>query len=86
MIVKLPFPATFDDLMRADGKAELVGGRILELMASGILPGRVSKRIVRSLDDHLPAVGEAFGDNVGYAIDPSLISGRQSFSPDASYL
>lgn len=85
MIVKLPFPATFDDLMRADGKAELVGGRILELMASGILPGRVSKRIVRSLDDHLPAVGEAFGDNVGYAIDPPLISGRQSFSPDASY-
>ncbi len=87
MIVKLPFPATFDDLMKVEGKAELIGGRIIELMASGRLHGRLTKRIVNSLDAFIGAPGgaEAFGDSVGYAIDPPLISGRQSFSPDASY-
>jgi len=87
MIVKLPFPATLADLMNVEGKAELIGGRIVEHTASGIIPGRVSRRIVRSLDDFTPrlGIGEAFGDNVGYAIDPPLTSGRQSFSPDASY-
>ena len=30
-------------------------------------------------------VGVAFPDGIGYAIDPSLPSGRQSFSPDASF-
>lgn len=87
MIVKLPFPATFDDLMKVDGKAELIGGRIIEFMASGRLHGRLSKRIVNSLDAFIggPGGAEAFGDSVGYAIDPPLASGRQSFSPDASY-
>ncbi len=87
MIVKLPFPATFDDLMRADGKAELVGGRILELMATGRVPNRIAKRVILALDPFVEAwgVGEAFTDNLGYAIDPPLISGRQSFSPDASF-
>ena len=87
MIVKLPFPATFDDLMKTDGKAELIGGRIIEYMATGIIPCRIATRILRSLDDHADqlGVGEAFGDSLGYAVDPPLTSGRQSFSPDASY-
>ena len=29
-------------------------------------------------------MGEAYGDNIGFAVAP-LSSGRQSFSPDASY-
>lgn len=87
MIVATPFPATFDDLMKVEGKAELIGGRIVEFMASGRLPGRISKRIVRSLDDHVQTLGygEAFGDNLGYAIDPPLPNGRQSFNPDGSF-
>ena len=88
MIVSLPFPATFDDLMKVEGKAELIGGRIVEFMATGIVPSRIAKRILRSLDDYglRTMTGEAFGDNLGYAVDPPLLSGRQSFSPDASFL
>jgi Uma2 family endonuclease len=87
MIVATPFPADFDDLMQVEGKAELIGGRIVELMPSGYLPGRVARRITRSLEDHVPVLGfgEAFGDNVGFALDQPLRSGRQSFSPDAAY-
>jgi len=87
MIVALPFPATLADLMKVEGKAELIGGRIVEHMASGRLPNRIAKRIVRALDDYTArsGVGEAFPDNLGYALDPPLLSGRQSFSPDASY-
>lgn len=79
--------ATFDDLMRTPGKAELINGRIVRYMPTGLLPNRVAKRILRRLDDHVEAsgVGEAFTDNMGYAIDPPLPSGRQSFSPDVSF-
>lgn len=80
-------PATLDDLMRVKGQAELIGGRIVRPMPSGRLPNRIARRIVRRLDDYAVAVGrgEAFTDNLGYALDPALQSGRQSFSPDASY-
>jgi Uma2 family endonuclease len=73
--------------MRIKGKAELVNGRIVHYMATGILPHRVAKRIFRSLDAFAEStgVGEANFDNLGYAIRPPLPSGRQSFSPDASY-
>lgn len=79
-------PATLEDLYRAEGKAELIGGRIVELMATGRRPNRVAFRITRSLDDYAQksGSGEAFTDNIGYAISV-LPSGRESFSPDASY-
>jgi Uma2 family endonuclease len=78
--------ATLDDLYRVKGKAELIGGRIVHFMPTGRKPGRVAFRITRSLDDYAEATGrgEAYGDNVGFAIEP-ISSGRQSFSPDASY-
>jgi Uma2 family endonuclease len=78
--------ATLDDLYRTPGKAELIGGRIIHLMATGRKPNRVALRIVRGLDDHATAtgVGEAYADNMGFAV-PILPSGRESFSPDASY-
>ena len=78
--------ATLDDLYRTEGKAELIGGRIVPLMATGRRPNRVASRIFRSLDDYATAqgVGEAYTDNMGFAI-PELPSGRESFSPDASY-
>lgn len=78
--------ATLDDLYRVEGKAELIGGRIVEFMPTGHLPGRVALRIARSLGDHTDRIGrgEVHGDNVGYAVQ-ELPSGRESFSPDASY-
>ena len=78
--------ATIDDLYRHDGKAELIAGRIVRLMPTGRRPNRVAFRICRSLDDHAEAtgVGEAYTDNMGFAV-PELPSGRESFSPDASY-
>lgn len=78
--------ATLDDLYREQGKAELIGGRIVHLMPTGRLPSRIALRIVRSLDDHARATGrgEAYADNTGFAVD-RLSSGRQSFCPDASF-
>jgi len=78
--------ATLDDLYREDGKAELLGGRIVRFMPSGRLPSRIALRIAMSLDSHSrkTGIGEAFGDGVGYAV-PELPSGRVSFSPDASF-
>lgn len=79
--------ATLDDLMTAGGKAELISGRIVPIMPSGFWPGKVAFRITRSLANYVEggAPGEAVADNVGYALDPPLPSGRQSFSPDSSY-
>jgi Uma2 family endonuclease len=78
--------ATLDDLYRTPGKAELIRGRIVFLMATGRKPGRVAGRIFRSLDDHAARIsaGEAFTSNMAFAVPP-LPSGRESFSPDASY-
>jgi Uma2 family endonuclease len=78
--------ATLEDLARVEGKAELIAGRIVPLMPTGRKPSRVASRIFRSLDDHAEAAGrgEAYGDNTGFAVGP-LVSGRQSFAPDASY-
>jgi Uma2 family endonuclease len=78
--------ATLDDLYRVTDKAELIAGRIVPLMPTGRRPSRVASRIFRSLDDYSEATGrgEAYGDNTAFAVPP-LASGRESFSPDASY-
>lgn len=77
--------ATLEDLYCTEGKAELIGGRIVRLMPTGRKPNRIALRIVRSLDDHAEetGVGEAYTDNMGFVV-PELPSGRRSFSPDAS--
>lgn len=81
-----PARATLDDLYRVEGKAELIGGSIVKFMASGHLPGRVAENIFFSLRIFTKknGKGEAHADGVGYAV-PELPSGRESFSPDASY-
>ena len=73
--------ATLADLAKVEGKAELIGGRIVPFMATGRRPNRVAARIFRSLDDFAEArgVGEAYTDNMGYAVS-ELSSGRQSFA------
>src|SRR5437868_9988679 len=78
--------ATLDDLYREEGKAELIGGRIVRYMASGDLPSAVAGEIFVSLRLHAKKTGKgrAYGDGLAYAV-PELPSGRESFSPDASY-
>lgn len=79
--------ATLDDLMKVEGKAELINGRIVTFMPSGFLPGRVSRRIIRALEDYVAAggTGEPVSDPTGYGFDQPLPSGRQSLCPDASF-
>jgi Uma2 family endonuclease len=79
-------PATLDDLGKVEGKAELVDGKIVRIVPTGHLPNRVAFRIARSLDDYALAtgVGVAYTDSMGFAV-PELPSGRESFSPDASF-
>ena len=77
---------TVDDLARAEGKAELIGGRIVHQMPTGFRPNLVAGRLYRSLSDHVDATGRgvALTDNMGFVV-PELPSGRESFSPDVSY-
>jgi Uma2 family endonuclease len=78
--------ATLDDLYRTREKAELIGGRIVRLGAAGHKPSLVAGQIARSLYEHATQTGkgEAFTGKLAYAI-AELPSGRESFSPDASY-
>jgi Uma2 family endonuclease len=87
MVVPTPPRATLDDLYRVEGKAELIDGRIVHLMPAGRLHNRVAFRIARSLSDYAAriGVGEAFTDNMGFALDPPLPNKREALCPDASY-
>ncbi len=78
--------ATLDDLYREEGKAELIGGRIVRFMASGDLPSAIAGEIFVSLRQHARTTGhgKAYPDGVGYAVS-ELSSERESFSPDASF-
>jgi len=80
-----PTRATPDDLMRTEGKAELIGGRVVEYIATGIRPSQVAANIYVNLRICARQRGAtAFTDNIGYIV-PELASGRESFSPDTSY-
>ncbi len=85
MATVTPARDTIDDLYKTEGKAKLIGGRIVEFMATGYLPNRVAGKIYRFLDDYSEQKdqGIAATDNLGYVV-PELSSGRESFSPDVS--
>src|SRR5258707_682802 len=78
--------ATLDDLYNEEGKAELIGGRIVRFMASGHLPSATAGENFVSLRQYAKVTnqGIAHADGIGYAV-PELPSGRESFSPDASF-
>jgi len=78
--------ATLDDLYRVEGKAELIGGKVVKFMASGNLPSEIAFEVAISLRDYARRTGRgiARADGLGFAV-PELASGRESFSPDASY-
>jgi Uma2 family endonuclease len=77
--------ASLDDLLKEEGKAELIGGRIVRFMASGDLPSSVAGEIGISLRQFARSSGRGrvYGGSVVFAV-PELPSGRESFSPDAS--
>ena len=80
-----PKRATVMDLLKTEGKAELINGRIVQFMATGYRPSIVAGRIFRKLADYADTNGGmVFTNNLGYTV-PELPSGRESFSPDASY-
>jgi len=74
------------DLLAYEGKAELIAGRVVPQMPTGFRPGVIGGRIFIALAAYVAAVGRgaALPDNVGFAV-PELSSGRETFSPDASY-
>jgi Uma2 family endonuclease len=78
--------ATLADLMRTEGRAELIGGRIVRYKATGHRPNQIAGEIYSQLKDHVRGlgVGSVYTDSMGFAV-PELSSGRASFSPDASY-
>jgi Uma2 family endonuclease len=80
-------PATLDDLYRIDGKAELVAGEIVYFGPSGDLPATVAFEIAVRLQEfgRSTRIGKAYADGIAYALATPLVSGRQSFSPDASF-
>jgi Uma2 family endonuclease len=86
MTIRTTTRATLDDLYREEGKAELIGGRIVRYMASVDLPSAVAEEIFVSLRSYSKSTGKgiAHADGIGFAV-PELPSGRESFSPDASY-
>ena len=76
--------ATVDDLYRIDGKAEIVGGRIIREPPTGFGPNRTALVLALSLMEHERSVGGgyALGDNCAFIVD---LPNRQSFSPDAAW-
>ena len=77
--------ALMEQLMKIDGKAEIVGGRIVKQMPTGKEPGLSALQIVVSLYLYAQRIGRgrAVGDNVIFRVD---LPNRKSFSPDAAYI
>lgn len=73
------------DLYKVEGKAEIVGGRIVRTSPTGLDPGNAGGAIYASLRAFAKAAkapGVAVPDNVGFLTD---LPHRKSFSPDAAY-
>jgi Uma2 family endonuclease len=86
MVVRTPPSATLEDLYKVDGKAELIGGRIVR-MPTGHASALAAGEIYASLRQHVRTTGRgvAYPDGAGFAQRPPMPSGRESFSPDAAY-
>jgi Uma2 family endonuclease len=76
--------ATIEDLLRVEGKAELVNGRIVTFMPTGDEPNFAASEIFVSLREHARRIGpgRAVSDNAGFLCE---LPHRRSFSPDAAY-
>ncbi|BCM92185.1 hypothetical protein IAD21_04064 [Abditibacteriota bacterium] len=72
-----------EELMKVDGKAEIVNGRIVNLLPEGGRPSYAAGRIAAALSlCEQVGCGFAFGSNVAFLCD---LPNRKSFSPDAAF-
>ncbi len=73
-----------DRLYEVEGKAEIVGGKIVRMMATGDLPSRAAGNVYLRLRhyEERTSRGRAYTDNAGFLVD---LPNRQSFSPDAAF-
>lgn len=76
--------ATYEDLARIKGKAEIVNGEIVLMSPTGGLPGYASWEIYSSLRAYgrRTKAGYAIGDNVGFKVN---MPNRRSFCPAAAF-
>ena len=76
--------ATIKDLYKAEGKAELINGEIVEMPPTGDDPGYAGDEIFVALRDYAKRtkIGRAFADNKGFHVN---LPHRESLSPDAAY-
>lgn len=76
--------ATLADLYKEPGKAELVNGKLVQLMPTGGDPGYAADEIFASLREYAKRakVGRAVSDNKGFRVN---LPNRESFSPDAAF-
>jgi Uma2 family endonuclease len=83
-IFGLDIDELFRQLMRIDGKAEIVDGRIVVMSPTGAWPALVSLRIATSLLSYEEVTGNglALGDNATFRVN---LPHRDSFSPDAAF-
>jgi Uma2 family endonuclease len=79
--------ATIDDLMRFEGKAELIGGKVAPQMPAGFRHNRIAGSIFFDLKLRERTVrdGVAITDNLAFRV-AELSSERESFSPNAAYV
>ncbi len=73
-----------EELMKTEGKAEIINGKVVEFMATGGDPGFAGVEITFSLRDYArrEGIGRAVGDNKGFLCD---LPHRKSFAPDAAF-
>lgn len=71
-------------LYQTEGKAEIIDGEIVEIMATGDEPDSAAFNIAVSLKDYQRKTGSggAYSDHIGFVVN---LSNRKSFSPDASF-
>jgi Uma2 family endonuclease len=83
-ILKLPRPATVQDLYDLDERAEIVDGQLVLMGGTGFAPNRAAARVWRSLDAHEQAHGGGYALAEGgvFVVD---LPRRHSFSPDAAW-
>src|SRR3954452_803087 len=70
-------------LYSIEGKAEIVGGRVVMMSPTGDMPGSAGMAVLMRLREYAKEFGgRAYGDNVAFLVD---LPNRKSFCPDAAY-
>src|SRR5438045_2509901 len=78
--------ATLDDLARTEGRAELIGGKIIRFPPHIWKVGVLCGHLITSLHLYAKSLGRGIvgASTLGYVV-PRLLSGRESFCPSVSF-